>query len=331
MICCFFFYIVLLFVVYKVIDRLIRLPRIGRYEDRYILVTGCDTGFGNLLAKRLDELGCHVFAGCFTEKGEVDLKKTSSERLHAFPLDVTKPESVQNAFDFVKSKLPPEKGLWGVMNNAGVISYCGPPDWVHLEDYKRQCDVNLWGLIDVSLKFMPLVKKEKGRIVNTASIAGRLSFPLVLPYSIAKTGVEVFTDGIRRSLRVFGCKAIIIEPGAHKTFLMSAENWADGYRRIFNDADPQVREEYGEEYFKYLTSPLGLGKLLSIGSERLTDVVDAYEHALLGLFPRARYMVGRDAVFIYLPIQWLPEWLGDWVFAKLDTDLPLPAALAKKA
>src|SRR6218665_4118449 len=86
------------------------------------------------------------------------------------------------------------------MNNAGVISYCGPPDWVHLEDYKRQCDVNLWGLIDVSLKFMPLVKKEKGRIVNTASIAGRLSFPLVLPYSIAKTGVEVFTDGIRYNI-----------------------------------------------------------------------------------------------------------------------------------
>jgi len=50
---------------------------------------------------------------------------------------------------------------------------------------------------------------------------------------------------------VFGCKAIIIEPGIHKTFIMSEENWVDGYRRIFNDADPQVREEYGEEYFNY--------------------------------------------------------------------------------
>src|SRR6218665_1530859 len=85
------------------------------------------------------------------------------------------------------------------------------------------------------------------------------------------------------------------------------------------------------KWFSVVTSPLGLGKFLSIGSERLTDVVDAYEHALLGLFPRARYMVGRDAVFIYLPIQWLPEWLGDWIFAKLDPDLPLPAALTKKA
>jgi len=324
-------YILLFFVLYKVFDRLIRLFRIGRYGERYILVTGCDTGFGNLLAKRLDQLGCHVFAACLTEKGEVDLKKVSSERLHVFPLDVTKPQSVQNALEFVKSKLPPEKGLWGVLNNAGVISYCGMPEWMHLEDYKRQCDVNLWGLIDVSLKFMPLVKKEKGRIVNTASIAGRLSFPTSVPYCISKTGVEVFTDGIRRSLRVFGCKAIIIEPGVHKTFLMSEENLIDGYRRIFNDADPEVREEYGEEYFKYMSSHQALDRYRASGSDRITDVVDAYEHALLGLFPRARYMVGRDAIFLYLPIQWMPEWLGDWVFEKLDTNIPLPAALAKKA
>ena len=80
------------------------------------------------------------------------------------------------------------------------MSYCGPPEWIHLEDYKSQCDVNLWGLIDVSLKFMPLVKKEKGRIVNTASIAGRLCSPNIVPYCIAKTGVEVFTDGIRYNL-----------------------------------------------------------------------------------------------------------------------------------
>lgn len=113
MICWFCVYIVLFFVLYKVLDRLIRIPRVGRYADRYILVTGCDTGFGNLLAKRLDQLGCHVFAGCLTEKGEVELKKASSERLHVLPLDVTKPESVQNALEYVKSKLPSEKGNEG--------------------------------------------------------------------------------------------------------------------------------------------------------------------------------------------------------------------------
>lgn len=106
----FLVYIVGVFVLYKLIDRLVRIPMIGGYADRYILITGCDTGFGNLLAKRLDQLGCHVFAGCFSEKGETDLKKVTSERLHAFSLDVSKTESIQKALTFVKSKLPEGKG-----------------------------------------------------------------------------------------------------------------------------------------------------------------------------------------------------------------------------
>jgi len=62
----------------------------------------------------------------------------------------------------------------------------------------------------------------------------------------------------------------------------------------------------------------------------IDDVVDAYEHALFGRYPRARYVVGRDAKFIYLPLQWLPEWLGDWILRKFDAKCPLPASLKKQ-
>ena len=99
-----------LFLVYKILDRLIRRPRISRIKDRYIFVTGCDTGFGRTTAMRLDALGCHVFAGCLTETGEVYLRKVCSDRLHAIRLDVSKPESVQQAYQFVQSKLPSGKG-----------------------------------------------------------------------------------------------------------------------------------------------------------------------------------------------------------------------------
>src|SRR5688572_25449596 len=90
------------FILYKILDRLIRIPRVGNYKNRYILVTGCDTGFGNLIAKRLDQLGCQVFAGCLTEKGETELKKACSDRLHAISLDVTRKESVGKALEYVK-------------------------------------------------------------------------------------------------------------------------------------------------------------------------------------------------------------------------------------
>jgi len=103
--CGFFGTLFLLFIIYKIIDRLLRLPTIGRNVDRYVLITGCDMGFGHELTKRLDFRGCHVFAGCLTEKGETELKKVCSDRVVTLSMDVTKPESVRKAFDVISEKL----------------------------------------------------------------------------------------------------------------------------------------------------------------------------------------------------------------------------------
>ena len=70
--------------------------------------------------------------------------------------------------------------------------------------------------------------------------------------------------------------------------------------------------------------------LYKIGTKTIDDVLDAFEHALLGRYPRARYVVGRDAKFVYIPLTWLSEWLSDWILRKLDPNCPVPAALLKK-
>lgn len=73
----------------------------------------------------------------------------------------------------------------------------------------------------------------------------------------------------------------------------------------------------------------GFNLSLRWASTRPSDVVDAYEHALLALFPRERYVVGRDARYVFIPIHSLPEWLGDWILRKLDSVRPSPAAVSK--
>ena len=66
-----------------------------------------------------------------------------------------------------------------------------------------------------------------------------------------------------------------------------------------------------------------------IVSDKIQDVVDAYEHALLGMYPRARYVVGKDAKLVWLPIQAMPEWLGDGLLRLLAKNRPIPKALKK--
>lgn len=77
--------------------------------DKYVFVTGCDTGFGNLLCKKLDRKGFRVLAGCLTEKGADDLKRVAGPYLKTVLLDVTSLDSVQKAMEWTKKEVG-EKG-----------------------------------------------------------------------------------------------------------------------------------------------------------------------------------------------------------------------------
>jgi len=93
--------------------------------------------------------------------------------------------------------LPCTAGLWGLMNNAGALAAFGLAEWMTVDDYRRQCDVNLFGLIDVTLTFLPLVRKTRGRVVNVSSLTGRLALSAFATYSVSKFGVEAFSDTLR--------------------------------------------------------------------------------------------------------------------------------------
>lgn len=87
-------------------------------------------------------------------------------------------------------------GLWGLVNNAGRSVPIGPTEWMKLEDFTKVLDVNLMGVIEVTLQFLPLIKKARGRVVNVASILGRLSLTGG-GYCLSKWGVEAFSDSLR--------------------------------------------------------------------------------------------------------------------------------------
>jgi len=311
-------------VAYKCIDLFIRRFYINDFADRYIFITGCDTGFGNLAAKRLDSTGCHVFAGCLTEKGETELRKSCSPRLITVNIDVSNSESVRNAFETVKSQLPPNKGLWGLVNNAGVSGIISPSDWLTVEDYKSLFNVNLFGTIDVTMKFLPLIQQAKGRIVNTASVMGHIASGDVIPYCSSKFGVEGFTDGLRRAMHNFGVKVITVEPGNYKTAINSPEHVARAILQTWDKLPVEKKEEYGENYpdtyIQYAQN------LFRMGSECVFEVADTYQHALLAKFPRSRYQVGVDAQFIWMPMSKLPEWATDILLRLVDFMCKHPVA-----
>lgn len=105
-----FYFALAIAVTAYIVRQLLHRLRIASCDSRYVFITGCDSGFGHLAAKRLDALGCHVIAGCLTEQGETELAKTCSSRLLTVHLDVTKHDSVAKAAELTRRHVPAQTG-----------------------------------------------------------------------------------------------------------------------------------------------------------------------------------------------------------------------------
>ncbi|XP_049449232.1 retinol dehydrogenase 7-like isoform X1 [Epinephelus fuscoguttatus] len=290
-------------------------------NQKHVFITGCDSGFGNLLARQLDGKGFHVIAACLTEKGAADLAAAASPRLKTLLLDVTDSGSIRRAVEFVSKEVGERAGLWGLVNNAGRSIPMGPTEWMQLEDFSKVLDVNLIGLIDVTLQFLPLLKKARGRVVNVASVMGRVTLTGG-GYCLSKWGVEAFSDGLRRDMRPFGIKVSIIEPGFFKTGASRPDVVEADLRRLWTRLPQDVKDSYGhtflDDYLK--TQDFSLGILCS---PDLSKVTRCMEHALTARFPRTRYSAGWDAKFFWIPLSYFPSFVSDFVISAL---LPSPKA-----
>ncbi|XP_078085436.1 retinol dehydrogenase 7-like [Mustelus asterias] len=294
-------------------------------KEKYVFITGCDTGFGNLLAKQLDKQGFHVIAACFTVNGAEGLQTDCSSKLKTVELNVTNQDNIQRAVEFVQAQVG-DQGLWGLVNNAGRAIPIAPTEWLTVEDFTRILDVNLVGLINVTLHFLPLVKKAKGRIVNVASVMGRVSFAGG-GYCLSKYGVEAFSDSLRRDMQHFGIKVSIIEPGFFKTETTNLEIIEKNLQQLWERLTPETRDHYGSKYFEQYIKVQRFS-MLTLCSTDLEKVTNCMDHALTAKYPRTRYSAGWDAKFFWIPISYAPTFLADCMLWLL---LPSPDYSLRKS
>ncbi|NXL77134.1 RDH16 dehydrogenase, partial [Leptocoma aspasia] len=292
---------------------------VPRLSEKHVLITGCDSGFGNLLARQLDARGLRVLAACLTDAGAAQLRAATSNRLQTVLLDVTSSKSIADVTAWVRERVG-DQGLWGLVNNAGVAIPVGPNEWLTKEDFVKVLNVNLVGLVEVTLSLLPLVRRARGRVVNVASVMGRVS-PFGGGYCISKYGVEAFSDSLRRELRPFGVQVSIIEPGGFQTGMIDPAPMVKDLARVWERLPSEAQAAYGRHYLdKYAKTSTLLHRL---SSSRLSHVTDAMTHALLSRCPRSRYAAGWDARLIFLPLSYCPAWLSDTIVGLF---LPIPAS-----
>jgi len=263
-------------------------------ENRAVLITGCDSGFGHALAKHLDSQGFPVFASCLNPSGPgaKELTESCSKRLQILALDVTNDESAKKALEFVKENLGPSE-LWAIVNNAGIQKGF-TVELSSIDDFKACLDVNAIGPVRVTKCFLPLLRQSRGRVVNITSIVGRIPAPHFSSYVMSKYAAVGFNDSLRQELDVWGIRVISVEPEMFETGLTSRERLCQCIDSCFESIDDHVKADYGEKYLKNFK--IYMEYHLRLSSPKINKVVSAVEDAISMEYPKTIYRPSRSCL-----------------------------------
>ena len=267
-------------------------------NNKVILLTGASSGIGYDTAVALAQQGHKVYAAARRVERMEPLRQYGIVPLK---MDVTDEASMQEG---VKTLWDAEGRIDVLINNAGY-GYFGAVENVPMDDARNQLEVNVFGLARLCQLVLPTMRAQhSGRIINTASVAGRSVFYYGGWYHVSKYAVESLSDAMRMELKPFGIDVVIIEPGAIKT------NWG------IIAADHLIESSRGTAYEQ--TGTMMANNLRNMYlSNTISDpavVRKAIVRAVNARRPCTRYRIGRMAnaiVFFHwlLPTRWWDAFL----------------------
>ena len=267
-------------------------------NNKVILLTGASSGIGYDTAVALAQQGHKVYAAARRVDRMEPLRQYGIVPLK---MDVTDEASMQEG---VKTLWDAEGRIDVLINNAGY-GYFGAVENVPMNDARNQLEVNVFGLARLCQLVLPTMRAQhSGRIINTASVAGRAVFYYGGWYHVSKYAVESLSDAMRMELKPFGIDVVIIEPGAIKT------NWG------IIAADHLIESSRGTAYEQ--TGTMMANNLRNMYlSNTISDpavVRKAIVRAVNARRPCTRYRIGRMAnaiVFFHwlLPTRWWDAFL----------------------
>jgi short-subunit dehydrogenase len=260
-------------------------------KDHPVLITGASTGIGNHLARYLAERGHTVYGTARKDADLAELKKINN--VIPIKMDVRQPQHIQAAFQLIDQA---GKGLYGLVNNAG-IGELGPfSSWTDEELYKI-FDVNVFGVHRVTNTFVGLLVKSGGRIVNIGSQGGMLTMKYFGPYTMTKHALEAYTVALDQELEPYGVRVSIVQPGGIVSSI--GDNSFPGTLSHFQNAPEPFKEE-AERVLAGFSQPDEAEEDRSEEPESATNrkpsspaiVSEAVYDALFSSKPKLRYLVG---------------------------------------
>lgn len=279
-----------------------------------VIITGSSSGFGMLSAILLAKQNYHVIATMRNVHKQTALTQLAEkhnvlENITVWPLDVTSDASIVQ----FKQRLENLEQIDILINNAGYAEggFC---EDLSMDQYKRQFETNVFGLIAVTKAVLPLMRKrQKGKIINISSISGQMGFPGLSAYVTSKHAIEGFSECLRLEVKPFGIDVILIEPGSYQTNIWSnvdsileyADQAKSPYRKYIEKIGDEIQKEK-----KTFGDPYEVASFITTlcGKDNITKL---------------RFPIGKGVKSTLLFNKLLPwQWWERLFFKKLGIDFP---------
>jgi len=276
---------------------------------RSVFITGASSGIGRACAEALDERGWRVFAGVRTEEDADKLRTAGSDRLKPVLIDITDEAEIAAAARVVAEDVG-QRGLDALINNAGIV-VAGPLEFLPLDDFRRQLEVNVTGHLAVTQAMLGLLRRATGRIVMISSASGRIALPFIGPYAASKMALEALADAFRLELKPSGLSVSIIQPGPIETAMLA---------HSIRSAEERF-EKMSPEASRLYRSMLAAARAAAIGTEKVGlppgAVIRALLHALNARRAKSRYLVLPGGWLFRLATNLMPDRIRDAVILRI--------------
>lgn len=191
--------------------------RAFQFAGKVALITGGSRGLGLEIARVLARAGAKI-AICARDTEELELaKKDLQDRgaeVCALACDLVQPMEIEEMVHSVQDRLGPIDVL---INSAGTIQV-GPYETMTDQDFQDSLQVHFWAPLHTIRAVLPgMQTRRRGRIVNIASIGGKIAVPHLLPYSAGKFALVGLSEGLRSEMRKHHIYVTTVCPGLIRT------------------------------------------------------------------------------------------------------------------
>lgn len=262
-------------------------------SDRTCLVTGANSGLGLATAIELAKRGHRVVGTVRSEEKATPLHDAAAEagvEVEHRLLDVVDAERGAELIDEIRPD--------ALVNNAGY-GMSAPVELVDDADASALIDTMLLAPVRLARAAIPHQRERGGgHVVMISSILGRITMPMTGWYQAAKHGLEAVSDALRQEVAGDGIHVVLVEPGFFRT-------------SIFDDLDRDAVRYRGQGYDSAFARARQTLERSTWAMGDPAAVAKTVAKAIGSSRPRARYLVGPDAMAMDAVNPWVPTAVRD--------------------